>query len=190
MIRQTSSHRRSNEVDLRRMPLLGQIAGFFSVIMAIIVAVYKLTRTIERAQNQINSRLERLEMRIAVVENQNHAFLQVFPKVIMNLVREHVLTSETGFTFVMDILGPVSLVELFKDIKPTINPLSQSDLDTMRGYVERLRAGQWLSAFEAQDYYRISNIIATEYPANQNSWILFVLGGFILGAIVASSGKE
>src|SRR6266699_2852217 len=141
------------------MSPLGQIIGFVSVILAIVGAVYKLTRAIDHAQRELDSRLERLEMRIAVVENQNKVFLQVFPKVIISLVRERVLSAETGFSFVTEVLGPISLAEIFKDIKPTINPLSQIDLDTMRGYVERLKAGQTLNVFEAQDFYRISDII-------------------------------
>lgn len=68
-----------------------QIVGFVSVILTIIVtivgAVYKLTRAIDHAQRQLDGRLERLEMRIGVVEGQNRVFLQVFPKVITSLVR-------------------------------------------------------------------------------------------------------
>ena len=82
------------------MPLPLQIAafvfGFISIIVTIIVGLHKLTRTIENAQSQINSRMERLEMRIAVVENQNRVFLQVFPKIIASLMSRNALTQDVG----------------------------------------------------------------------------------------------
>lgn len=169
---------------------MAQYIGFVSVILTIIAAVFKLTRAIDHAERRIDSRLERLEMRVAVLENQNRVFLQVFPKSITSLVREHVLTVETGMSFVTETLGTTPLSELFKDIKPTDNPLSQADLDTVRGYVERLRAGQPLNVLEARDFNRITDIITREYPANQNSWLLYVVGGLLLGALLAEANKK
>lgn len=66
----------------------GQIAGFLSVLLAIAGAVYRLGRAIERAQHQIDARLERLELRIATLEGQNRAFLQAFPKAITALISD------------------------------------------------------------------------------------------------------
>jgi chaperonin cofactor prefoldin len=71
--------------------------GFAAVIVTIVGAVVKLTRSIDQAQRQIDSRLERLEIRIASVEGQNRAFLQVFPKVMTSLIRQSVLPLETGY---------------------------------------------------------------------------------------------
>jgi hypothetical protein len=59
--------------------------------------------------------------------------------------------------------------------------LSQSDIDTIRKYVERLKAAQPLTAPEAQDFYRIADIITHEYPANEGSWMLFLIASFVLG---------
>ena len=88
------------------------------------------------------------------------------------------------------MLGQVSLAEIFKDIKPTITPLSQADVDTLRNYVMRLQAEQPLNPLEARDFYRISNIITHEYPTNQKSWLLWVIGGFLLGAILSTDNKK
>ncbi len=175
------------------MPLLGQILGFVSVIVAVILsvigAVYKLTRSIERAQHNIDSRLERIELRIAAVESQNHAFLEVFPKVITGLVQGHVLSADAGISLVREALGRAPIADLLKDIKPTINPLSQADLDQLRSYVQRLQTGSVLTPPEARDFYRISEIITQEYPANQNSWLLFMIGGLLLGLMISDLKK-
>jgi len=172
------------------MSPLAQVVGFASVIVTIIVTIVGAVYTLTRAIHRLDSRLERLEMRIAVVEGQNRVFLQVFPKVIMSLVRENVLSVEMGTSFVTEVLATTPLTEIFKDIKPTINPLSQADLDRLRAYVERLKAGGVLNVMEAQDFYRISDIITREYPANENSWLLFLVGGFLLGALLSDAKKK
>ena len=172
----------------------GQIIGFVATILTILVsvmtAVYRITNTINRTAHGPDSRLERLEMRIAAVEGQNRAFLQVFPKVIITLVGQGTLSTETGFAFVTEVLSPIPLAELFKDIRPTVNPLSQYDLDTLRAYTERLKVGGLLDSVEAQNFYRITDIITHEYPTNQNGWLLFLLGGVVLGAILADTNKK
>src|SRR5438309_1565622 len=142
------------------MSPVAQAAAFVSLLLTIIGAVYKLTKAIEQAQQRIDrrferidSRLERLELRVAALEAQNRAFLQVFPKLVTGLIREKVLAVETGMGFVTEPLGTAPLSELFRDIKPTMNPLSQADLDQIRGYAERLKAGQPLSVPEARAFY-------------------------------------
>ena len=171
------------------MPPWGQVLGFVSVIIAIVGAVFRITRAVERAQHQLDSRLERIELGVAVVESQNRAYLQVFPKVISGLVQAHVITVETGIEFVSQSLGGAPIADLLREIKPTGNPLSQGDLDRLRAYLERLQNGQPLTLPEAQDYYRITNIITQEYPANDKSWLLFLIGGFILGAMFSDIRK-
>jgi hypothetical protein len=163
------------------MPVWGQLAGFLSVIIAIIAAVYKITRSIDR----IDHRIQRLELRIASLEGQHRAFLKTWPKIISALVEGRVLSSNTGIVLVEEALSTPPMADLFKDINPTFNPLSQADIDTIRGYVERLKAGQPLTATEAQDFYRIADIITHEYPANENSWLLFLIAGFVLGLMLS-----
>lgn len=174
------------------MPIWGQVVGLLSVIVTIILsivgAVYKLTHTIDRAKHEINGRTERLEVRIAALEGQTRAFLQVFPKIITTLIKEKVVTVDVGMSLVTEALGQTSIAEIFEGIKPTINPLSQIDIDTLRSYVERLKAGQSLTTIEAQDFYRITDIITREYPANQNSWLLFLIAGFLLAALLSKKG--
>jgi len=167
------------------MPPWGQVLGFVSVIIAIVGAVFKITRAVERLDN----RLERIELRLAVVESQIRAFLQVFPKVISALVQAHVITVETGMEFVSQALGSAPITDLLREIKPTGNPLSQGDLDRLRTYLERLQKGQLLTLPEAQDYYQITTVITQEYPANDKSWLLFLIGGFILGAMFSDIRK-
>ena len=76
-----------------------------------------------------------------------------------------------------------------RDIKPTVNPLSQGDVDQLRSYVERLKYGNTLSPLEARDFYRISDIVTREYPSNEGSWLLFLIGGIVLGAMISDIKK-
>jgi hypothetical protein len=69
--------------------------------------------------------------------------------------------------------------------EPSGNPLSQTDIDHLRGYVSRLKQGSGLTADEARDFYRISDIVTREYPAHEGSWLLFVVAGMVLGLALA-----
>jgi hypothetical protein len=72
-------------------------------------------------------------------------------------------------------------------LKPTINPLSQADLDGLKSYVFRLKQGQVLTREEAQDFYRLSDIITREYPNTPGSWLLFLIGGILIGAPISNN---
>lgn len=93
-------------------------------------------------------------------------------------------------SFVTEALGTTPLAEIFKDIKPTVNPLSQADVETLRAYVARLQAGGALNVLEARDFYRVTDIITHEYPANEYSWLLFLVGGFLLGALLSDKNTK
>ena len=134
---------------------------------------------------RIDHRLDQIDLRLSTVEYQNRALLRTFPQVVASLIKAHVVSSDQGVQIIADALEASPLAEFIRNIRPTTNPLSQGDVDRLRSYSERLRSGLWLSPTEAQDFYRISEIITREYPVNEGSWLLFLIGGMLLGAALS-----
>ena len=80
-----------------------------------------------------------------------------------------------------------AIADIISKIEPTVNPLSQQDLNRLQSYVERLRQGGVLVPDEAREFYRLSDIITHEYPTNEGAWLLFLIGGILLGMAIADS---
>ena len=138
---------------------------------------------------RLETRLANIEVRLCTVEFQNRALLKAFPPVISSLISSKAMTTEQGTQLIATALDLAPIPDFLRDIKPTVNPLSQSDLDQFRSYVARLKIGHPLNPVEARDFYRISDIITREYPNNEASWLLFLIGGIVLGAIIADAKK-
>jgi hypothetical protein len=144
-----------------------------------------ILRTLWRLETQ----LQHIDLRLRTVEFQNRAFLKAFPPIISSLITSHAMTTDQGTALIATALDTAPIPDFLRDIKPTVNPLSQTDVDRLRSYVARLRLGQALTVPEAQDFYRISDIITKEYPNNEGSWLLFLIGGILLGAMIAAANK-
>jgi hypothetical protein len=82
-------------------------------------------------------------------------------------------------------LEPAAIADIISKIKPAVNPLSQADIDRLNNYIARLKMGQRLSVQESQDFYRVTDIITHEYPNNEGSWLLALVSGILLGALLA-----
>jgi hypothetical protein len=134
---------------------------------------------------RLETRLTHIEVRLCTVEFQNRAILKAFPPIVSSLITSQAMTTEQGTQLIATALDIAPIPDFLRDIKPTVNPLSQGDLDQFRGYVARLRIGQPLNPEEARDFYRISDIITREYPNHEASWLLFLIGGILLGAMLA-----
>lgn len=67
---------------------------------------------------------------------------------------------------------------------PNDSQLSQADVDTLRSYVEQLRAGKLLNPSKVRDYRRITEIVIQVYPQLKNAWLLYLVGE-MLGEITA-----
>jgi hypothetical protein len=152
-----------------------------STLSAVVAATVWIQRTLSRLER----RLEHIEIRISTVEFQNRALLKAFPQVISSLMAGKFMTSEQGSQLIATALETASISEILNKIQPTTNPLTQDDLNRLRGYTERLRLGHWLTPEEAQDFYRLSDIITREYPSSEGSWLLFLIAGILLGTIIA-----
>jgi len=79
------------------------------------------------------------------------------------------------------------IAEFLRTLRPTENPLSQADVDRLRNYVDRLKFGQMLTPDEARDFYRLTDTVTREYPGNEGTWLLFLIGGILLGAMLSTS---
>lgn len=167
------------------MVLWLQILAIVAPVATIVGFAVRITGMLSR----LESRLENIELRIATVEFQNRALLKAFPQVVASLITGHIVTAEQGTQMISTALDSPPIAEFLRQIKPTVNPLSQADVDRLRDYVDRLKRGQALVPEEARDFYRISDIITREYPSNESSWMLFLIGGILLGAIISDIGK-
>jgi len=157
----------------------------FPTIAAIVVATWRITRSLGR----LDARLANIEVRIATLESQNRALLKAFPQVISSLIAGHLMTAEQGTQLIATALEVAPIAEILTKIQPTLNPLSQADVDRLRNYVERLKQGAQLTVQETHDFYRLSDIITREYPSNEGSWLLFLVAGILLGALITGSKK-
>ena len=99
------------------------------------------------------------------------------------------MTPQQGTELISTALEVAPISEILSQIKPTLNPLSQADVDRLRDYVERLKQGMPLTVPETHDFYRLSDIITREYPTSEGSWLLFLVAGILLGALAAGSKK-
>ena len=99
------------------------------------------------------------------------------------------MTAEQGTQLIATALEVAPIAEILTKIQPTLNPLSQADVDRLRNYVERLKQGAQLTVQETHDFYRLSDIITREYPSNEGSWLLFLVAGILLGALITGSKK-
>jgi hypothetical protein len=95
-----------------------------------------------------------------------------------------IMPSDRGIQLIADALEAPPIAEILRTIRPISNPFSQEDLDRLNTYVERLKHGAWLSPQEAQEFYRLSDVITHEYPAKEGSWLLFLIGGILLGMMI------
>jgi hypothetical protein len=172
-----------------QMPTWIQIAGFCVAVIAPVATIVGIAIRITRILSRLEKRLENIELRIATVEFQNRALLKGFPQVIASLMAAHAVSHEQGAQMIATVLDSPPIADFLRQIKPTINPLSQADLDRFRNYVDRLRLGQLLNPDEVRDFYRISDIVTREYPGNESSWLIFLVGGILLGALLASTKK-
>jgi hypothetical protein len=98
----------------------------------------------------------------------------------------HLMSPEQGAKLIATALDTAPIDEFPPQIKPTMNPLSQADLDRLRSYAGRLTAGQPLNAPETRDFYQLTDTITREYPGNERSWLLFLVGGILTRALMAS----
>jgi hypothetical protein len=171
------------------MPLWLQIAAFVIAIVAPVATIVGVAIRITHTLSRIERRLENIELRVATVEFQNRALLKAFPQVVASLITGHVVSTEQGTQMISTAQDSPPIAEFLRQIKPTVNPLSQADVDRYRSYVERLKVRQFLTPDEVRDSYRISDIVTREYPGNESSWLIFLVGGILLGAILADSKK-
>ncbi len=95
------------------------------------------------------------------------------------------MTVDRGNELIATALEPTPIAEILSKIRATTNPLSQDDIDRLRNYVGRLQQSQLLTTPEAQDFYRLSDIVTREYPTYEGSWLLFLVGGILVGMIAA-----
>jgi hypothetical protein len=123
------------------------------------------------------------------VEAQNKALLKTFPRVIAGLMNYKIMTVQEGTSLIADSLESAPMADLLRDIKPTVNPLSQLDVDRLRQYVEWVKQNRQLTPDQARDFYRIADIVTHEYPSNEAAWLLFLIGGILLGLILADAKK-
>ncbi len=138
---------------------------------------------------RLETQLQHIDVRLCTVEFQNRALLKAVPQIISSLITAHAMTVEQGTQVITTALDTAPIPDFLRNIKPTVNPLSQADVNQLQSYVARLKLGQALTVSEAQDFYRISDIITREYPNNEGSWLLFLIGGILLGAMIASANK-
>jgi len=171
------------------LPSWFQWVQLVAPILAIVGAAIAIVRRIERDHARLDSRLERIELRIATVEFQNRALLRAFPQVISTLMAGRLMTSERGTELIATALENPAIAEILRQIKPSTNPLSQADLDRLNSYIAGLKMGGSLNAAQAQDFYRLTDIITREYPSNEGSWLLFLIGGILIGAIISDAKK-
>lgn len=188
---ETPPERSIEEYTERKMPLWLQIAAFVTAIVApvatIVGVAIRITRILSQLEIRLERRLENIELRIATVEFQNRALLKAFPQVVASLITGHVVSTEQGTQMISTALDSPPIAEFLRQIKPTVNPLSETDVDRYRSYVERLKVRQFLTPNEVRDFYRISDVVTREYPGNESSWLIFLVGGILLGAILADS---
>lgn len=171
------------------MPLWLQISAFVLAIVGPVATIIGAAVRITHKLSRLETRLENIELRIATVEFQNRALLKAFPQIVASLMTGNVVSTALGTQMISTALDSPPIAEFLRQIKPTTNPLSQIDVDRYRTYVERLRVAQHLSPDEVRDFYRISDIVTKEYPSNESSWLIFLIGGVLLGAILAGGKK-
>lgn len=164
-----------------------QFVGFFvSIVGTVITGVIWIVRAI----NKVHRRLEHIALRIGTVEHQNRALLKAFPQAISSLMGGKLMTREEGIALIGAALEAASIHNLLREIEPSANPLPLQDVNRLRSYVERLKHGHPLTPDEARDFYRLSDIITHEYPSNEGSWLLFLIGGIVLGLMLAPPDRR
>ncbi len=151
-----------------------------------IVAIVGAALWLERRLGRLDRRLEHIELRIGTVESQNRALLKAFPQLISSLMAAKQLTPEQGTQLIATAPEAPPISEILSKIQPTPNPLPLEDVFRLRNYVQRLKQGDWLTPAEAQDFYRLTDTVSREYPGNEGSWLLFLVGGLVLGLLAGS----
>ncbi len=157
--------------------------------VAPIVTILGVAVWVVRKLDRLDSRLTQIQIPIAAVEYQNRALLKAFPQVIASLMAAKLMTPEQGSQLIATSLDAAPINDLLSKIQPTANPLPLEDLNRLRNYVQRLKQGNWLSPDEGRDFYRLEDTVSREYPSNEGSWLLFLVGGLVLGIILADSKK-
>ena len=152
--------------------------------VAPILAIIGATAVVMRALGSLDKRLQNIDLRIATIEFQIKALLTAFPQLISSLITSKVVTIEQGTAMISRALDAPPIAEFLRQIKPTVNPLSQADITRLQNYVQRMKAGQALLGEEAKDFYRISDIVTREYPNTIGSWLLLLIAGILIGAML------
>lgn len=75
------------------------------------------------------------------------------------------------------------------ELKATGNPVSEQEIQWLRGFREKVAAGYLPSPDELAQYDYIVRKLQAERPNDPAVWMLVAFGAFLLGIILGSSSK-
>ena len=169
-----------------------EVAAVASIIGVVVGAALWIQRSLGRVEKKlddVDGRLEGIGLRLSTVEFQSRSVLKALPPIISSLITANVMRPDQGTAAIATAMEAAPISDFLRGVKQTTNPLTQADLDQFRRYAERLKRREPLSREEAQDFYRIADVITHEYPHQEASWLLLVIGGFLLGMALADTTK-
>jgi hypothetical protein len=165
------------------LQFLGQL---IPVLVAILGAVFWMNRRF----NGLDRRLDATVRGVTTLAHQGRAHLTASRELIGTLAAAQVIQADRAAALIATALEPREIVDDFlREIRPAGNPLSQAEIDRLRGYVHRVHREERFTPEEAHDFHRISDTLTREYPAQEASWLLFLAAGIVLALLLLAPKK-
>lgn len=159
-------------------------------IVTVVVATVGATLWITRRLDRVERRLDGLELRVGALEQQSRSLLDAFRELLLTLMTAQGLPIDQGLRIMGIGLKAPDIEGLVRALRASRNPLTEDDIGRLRAYVARAGAGERLTVAEAEDFYRLAEIVTHEYPAQPGTWTLWLIAGVILGLVIADSNPR
>lgn len=141
---------------------------------------------------RFESRLVRLKHRIdgiaSVLKSANTEVLSLIAIIISIFQRQKLIDEQDVGTILAHYtqiasgsVGAVLARETQKE-----NPLSQEEVKRLRGYIDKMGQGIWLTREELDDYNQLVRKLDQEHPNDPGIWPLIALGAFLFGLYLGS----
>ncbi len=164
----------------------------FTFTLADLVTIVTLLVGVVTLWFGLKSRLERLEHRIdgiaSVLKSANTEVLSLIATIIRIFQRRKLIDEQDIGTILACYtqIASRSIDTLLTRESQKGNPLSQEEVNRLRGYMDKMGQGIWLTREELDDYNRLVRKLEQERPNDPGIWPLIALGAFLFGLYLGS----
>lgn len=179
--------------------LAAAVFTVISVVIGLAAVFVRLGRWGQRLESRIDAlgnRVEALDRRIDGFATWGSGFskqVTEFFGLTVRLLHGRRVLDDTELSEVLTkqaSLSQSAVDALFEKERRTENPLALEELERLRSYVYKARAGHGFTPEEVRDYNYLVTTLERDHPTDPGVWPLLALGAFLLGLYVGAKGRD